>query len=106
MTMEDLREQGVILPEEEWGVHDLETTVPEWTVGALLLLGAASLVVAYLGDGAWLTWAGVGVFVLALLAVAWICHRAIEDQRERVEREREEAGKGVEEKGGEEGAGT
>jgi Flp pilus assembly protein TadB len=92
MTIEDLREQDVLLPEEEWGRHRLETTVPEWPLAAAFLVAAASLVVAYLGDGGTTTWIGVGVFLVTLYLITWLVDRAVLRQRERFRRERRETG--------------
>lgn len=94
MTMEDLREHGVLLPEEEWGAHRLETTVPEWPLAAALLAAAALWVVAFLGDGGTTTWIAVGGFLVLVSAVTWICDRAIRRQRERFREERREAAEG------------
>ena len=94
MTMDDLREHGVLLPEEEWGAHRLETTVPEWPLAAARLGAAALWVVAYLGDGGTATWIAVAGFLVLLFAVTWTCDRAVRRQRERFREERREAGEG------------
>jgi uncharacterized membrane protein YhhN len=88
VTIEDLREQGVLLPEEEWGTHSLETTTRPWGLMAAFLVAAAGLVVALLGDGGALTWAGIGTFLVMLYALTWMCDRAVVRQRRRVRRER------------------
>jgi membrane protein implicated in regulation of membrane protease activity len=94
MTMEDLREHGVLLPEEEWGTHRLETTVPEWPLAVMLLAAAVLWVVAYLGDGGTSTWIAIGGYLILVFAVTWICDRAVRGQRERFREERREAGEG------------
>lgn len=94
MTLEDLREHGVLLPEEEWGAHRLETTVPEWPLAAALAAAVALWVLAYLGRGGWLTWVAVTAFLVVLYAVTWMCDRAVLAQRERFRRERREEGEG------------
>ena len=70
--------------------HRIETTVPEWTAGVTVVGAVAALVMAYLGDGAWLTWAGLLTHLVALYGVIWICDRATIRQRQRVRRERGE----------------
>lgn len=90
MTLEDLREQGVLLPEEEWGEHQLVTTAPSAALGFAFLTAAGACLLALLGDGGLLTWIGMGIFVAALLAITVICDRAVARQRRRVERERAE----------------
>lgn len=90
MTIEDLREQGVLLPEEEWGSHRLETTVPEWPLAGAFLVAASSLVATYLGDGGLATWIGVVVFLVTIYLITWLADRAVLEQRERFRRERRE----------------
>jgi peptidoglycan/LPS O-acetylase OafA/YrhL len=89
MSMEDLRDQGVLLPEEEWGKHKLETTVPQRTLAVLLLVAVAGLVMAYLADGGLLTWIGMGAFLVLLYVVTWVVDRSVTRQRRRVREERE-----------------
>lgn len=91
MTIEDLREHGVLLPEDEWGAHRLESTTRDGALLALFAVAAASLVLAYLGDGGTWTWVGTVAFLVCLLAITWMCDRAVRRQRERVRRERVEA---------------
>lgn len=91
MTIEDLREHGVLLPEEEWGTHRLESTTRQVPLLAAFALAAASLVVLYLGDGGTWTWGGTATFLVCLAAITWMCDRAVRRQRRRVGRERSEA---------------
>lgn len=102
MTMEDLREHGVLLPEEEWGDHELETTVPEWPLLGAFVAAAVCWVLAYLGNGGLLTWVAVTVFLALLYAVTWMCDRAVLRQRKKFVRERKEA-RGAEDTAGSDG---
>ncbi|MGD2116588.1 MAG: hypothetical protein PVG07_16155 [Acidobacteriota bacterium] len=86
MSLEDLRDQDVLLPEDRWGEHSLETTVPRWWLLAALLVALGGLVATYLGDGGGWTWFGVATFLAALYAATILCDRAIERQRERMTR--------------------
>ena len=88
MTIEDLREQGVLLPEEEWGEHRLETTIGQIPLLAAFLLAVGALAAAYVGDGGPMTWVGVTIFLLCLFAITWLCDRAVRRQRERFREER------------------
>lgn len=88
MTIEDLREHGVLLPEDEWGQHELETTVPEWPLLLAFVAAAVAWVLAFLGNGALLTWVAVGAFLVLLYAITWMCDRAVTRQREKFRRER------------------
>lgn len=92
MSLEELKDQGVLLPEREWGIHALRPTVSRWGLLAALLAAAGALAVAYLGDGGGWTWAGVALFLAAFFAATVLCDRAVERQRERTEAERREAG--------------
>lgn len=96
MSLEDLREHGVLLPEEEWGRHRLETTVPQPVLLMAFALAVASLVAIYVGGGGAWTWIGLGGFLFGLYSIAVICDRAVMGQRRRVRDERSEirAGKG------------
>ncbi len=91
MSIDDLREQGVLLPEEEWGEHRLVTTVPLLPLAIGYVVAVASLVVMYVGAGGLLTWIGAGSFLVALYALTWMCDRAVLRQRARVRRERSAA---------------
>ncbi len=96
MSIEDLREQGVLLPEEEWGEHELETTVPQLPLAIALAVAALAIGTAILGDGGPLTWIGVAAFILTLYVLTWMFDRAVRRQRERVRRERRQAAQGEE----------
>lgn len=88
MGLEDLKEQDILLPEEEWGEHRLETTVPEIPVAVIFLLSAVGCVLTYIGDGNTLTWIGIVLFFIAFFGIVWICDRAVRKQRERFKKER------------------
>lgn len=87
MTLEDLREHGVLLPEEEWGEHRLETTVPEWPLLAAFVAAAVLWWVAYFGDGSWVTGVAVAAFLAVLYAITWVCDRGVLAQRRRFREE-------------------
>lgn len=96
MSMEDLREHGVLLPEEEWGEHRLETTVPEGRLATGFVIAVTGVVSIYLGAGGRWTWIGLVVFLAALYWIIWVCDRGVLAQRERVRREREDRTEGRE----------
>jgi hypothetical protein len=89
MSLDDLREQGILLPENEWGAHRLETTVQQGRLTVAFGLAVASAVVVYLGAGGRWTWIGLVAFLISLYWVIWICDRAIVRQRRRQRRERQ-----------------
>ncbi len=96
MSLEDLRNQGVLLPEREWGTHRLKTTLHIVPLVAAFAGALAGLGLTWAGDGAGLTWAGVGLFLVSLFALILTCDRAVLAQRRRVRRERKggSAGRG------------
>lgn len=88
MALEDLRQQGVLLPEDEWGAYPTTTTVEQGPLLVTFFVAVSGLVAGYLGDGRMLTWLGVGGFFLAFYGIVWICDRAIRHQRQRVRQRR------------------
>lgn len=90
MSIEDLKEQQVLLPEEEWGEHNLQTTVHKLPVLLLFLCSVAGCVMVYLGNGQTFTWIGIVLFFVTFFGVIWLCDRAILRQRERFKKERQE----------------
>lgn len=92
MTLEDLQEQGVLLPEEEWGEHALSSTVPRLALLGLLAVAAASVVAALVGDGRTLTFVAMGVFIASLFALTWVLDRSIVRLRRRERRESRRGG--------------
>lgn len=84
MGLEDLKEQNVLLPEQRWGKHSLDTTVPKGWLLLVFAAALASLAATYLGDGGTPTWIGVGGFLVSIYAATILCDRAIESQRQRM----------------------
>jgi len=90
MSMEDLKEQGVLLPEEEWGAHNLKTTSPQLADALLFIIAIIGCVMVYYGDGNKWTWIGIVIFFLAFFSIIWLNDRAVKKQRERFREERSE----------------
>jgi hypothetical protein len=89
MALEDLKEQNILLPEEEWGEHRLKTTAAQWPMLLLFMISVVSCGMSYWGDGQTWTWIGIVSFFVSFFAVVLLCDRAIVKQRERFEKERE-----------------
>ncbi len=89
MSIEELREQNVLLPEDEWGKHSRDTTVPQLPLAIVLAVAIVSIAVALVGDGGLLTWIGTGTFVATLYVVTWMFDRAVLRQRQRVREKRQ-----------------
>jgi len=80
----------VLLPREEWGQHDLHTTVNKSALTIVMIVGIAGLVMMYVGDGKALTFGGVGLFIVFMWQITRISLAAIERQVERFKETREE----------------
>lgn len=90
MSLKDLSEHGILLPQEEWGAHDLHTSVNKVALVAALLFGLAAVVLMYLGGGTSLTFVGTVMF---LAFMAWVTHismKAIDVQAAQFAEEREQ----------------
>jgi len=74
VSLKDLQRTGVLLPKEEWGAHDLHSSVNKPMLVASLLLGLASVAMMYLGGGAALTFVGGGLFIIFM---GWITHISV-----------------------------
>jgi len=45
LSLRDLRQLGVLLPKEEWGQHDLRTTVNKGALAIVMIVGIAGLMI-------------------------------------------------------------
>lgn len=83
MSLQDLKDQGVLLPESEWGSRSLEGSVPRRSIAALLAVAVVALATAYAGEGGALTWVGMGAYLLDFAAIWLVLDRATRRQRRR-----------------------
>lgn len=91
MSLKDLRDFGILLPEDEWGVHDLHTSVNKAELVASMVFGLASVALMFIGGGRTLTFVGGLMFFVFM---GWITHislKAIEVQAAQFQEEREAA---------------
>lgn len=93
MSIEDLEQHGVLLPKEEWGTHQLETTTSELPLLFIFFCSVAGCVLTYYGNGNMWTWIGIGLFFVTFFLVILLCDRAIRRQRKRTKEERDKSGK-------------
>ena len=77
MSLEDLQKAGILLPEEEWGEHSLETTANKPAMIAVGVVAVVAAVLMYLGGGRSLTWIAVVGFLADLAAFTWLSWRAV-----------------------------
>jgi hypothetical protein len=91
MSLKDLHEHGILLPEEEWGIHDLHTSVNKPELVASMLFGLASVALMYIGGGETLTFVGMVMFILFMGWITRLSVIAIEVQAAQFIEEREAA---------------
>ncbi len=91
MSLKDLDEHGILLPKEEWGVHDLHTSVNKPELVASMLFGLISVGIMYFGAGETLTFVGMVMFIGFMGWISHIAVKAIEIQAAQFEEERREA---------------
>ena len=86
MSLRDLERAGLILPQEEWGKHDLRSKVNRPLLLSAWALAATSAVLTYVGNGLLLTWIGLAGLLLSLALFTRVSIVAI-DKRNREEEE-------------------
>ena len=91
MSLKDLHDHGILLPEEEWGVHDLHTSVNKPLLLVSLLFGLASVLTMYLGGGEGISFVGMVMFIVFMGWITQISLKAIEVQAAQFAEEREAA---------------
>ncbi|MFW5868486.1 MAG: hypothetical protein ACOCX2_11755 [Armatimonadota bacterium] len=91
MSLKDLQEHGILLPEEEWGVHDLHTSVNKPLLIVALLFGVAAVVMMYFGGGQTPTFVGMVMFIAFMGWITQISLKAIDVQAAQFAEERQEA---------------
>lgn len=78
MSMEELEEDGLLRPRDQWGQGMAKSKVAKLPMLAIAAMGLASAGLMYVGDGRLLTWIGLGMFFLALAAFTAVSLRGIE----------------------------
>jgi hypothetical protein len=86
MSKEDLENMGVLLPEEQWGKHALTTTVNKPLLIAIGVMTMISVVLMYWGNGNFLTWLGVALFLTMLSGFTLLSIKAVDKQRRESDR--------------------
>ncbi len=85
MSMKELEEMGILLPENKWGQSDLHTSVDKIQLVASGLLALGAVICSYVGNGGLLTWIGVGMFFIFVGWFTRISLKAVEVQNDQVE---------------------
>ena len=77
MSLEELEQAGILLPREKWGKRKLKTGVARGPLAVVAALFPVSAALMYLGDGRGLTWVGLVLFLVILVAFTWLSLRGI-----------------------------
>lgn len=80
MTLEELDEQGLLLPEEHRGEKPAASLRSQVRLLVTALVAVLSAVVIWLGEGGTLTFVGVALFLMDLGAFLWAVFAAVEIQ--------------------------
>ena len=94
MSIRELTEAGMLLPKDEWGRHDMHTTVNKVAMVGSLLLGLASVVTMYLGGGGMVTIVGAVGFIGFMAWITWISVKAVDAQADQFAEEQEQIAEG------------
>ncbi len=89
MSLKDLQDHGILLPQEEWGVHDLHTSVNKPLLILALLFGLSAVVMMYVGGGRPLTFVGMVMFIVFMGWITQISLKAINVQAAQFAEERQ-----------------
>ena len=82
MPLEDLRRQGLLLPERMWGHRPTIPLRTRLSVLFTFLVGLVSAWLIWAGAGGWLTFLGVGIFLLDLVLILLTTFQAVNAQVE------------------------
>ena len=85
MSIRDLKEMGILLPEEKWGQFDLTTSLNKPRLFTALVLGLVSAIAIYVGKGEALTWVGVGLYFVFVFWLTRIFLKGVAVQNEETE---------------------
>jgi len=80
MPLKDLKNQGLLLPEHMWGHRPRATFRSRLSVVLTFSVGLVSAGVIWFGAGGWLTFLGVGVFLVDLLLILITTFLAVDTQ--------------------------
>lgn len=87
MSLRELNDSGMLLPQDEWGAHDLHSTVSRAGLIAALILGLVSIALMYLGAGSTMTMVGIVLFLVFMVWITRISVTAVDQLGERFDAE-------------------
>ena len=85
MSLRDLEEMGILLPQDKWGQLDLHTSVNKVQLVGAALLAAVGAIMGYAGNGGPVTWVGVALLLVFFAWFTWLSMTAVDAQNEEVE---------------------
>lgn len=80
MSLDELKQQDLLLPEEHWSKIDLHTSVNKTALAAVLCLGLASVALMVMGQGRWVTWLGALLFVVFMILFTFVSMIGVDRQ--------------------------
>lgn len=83
MSIEDLQDAGVLLPERAWGKRALDSTMSRLGTVVAGIVAVAACFGMYAGGGRGATWISAGVFLADLFAFTLLAWRAVDAQGRR-----------------------
>jgi hypothetical protein len=80
MPLKDLKNQGLLLPDHMWGHRPRATFRSRLSVVLTFSVGLLSAWIIWIGAGGWLTFLGVGIFLVDLLLILFTTFLAVDTQ--------------------------
>lgn len=85
MSFKQLKEAGLILPEDEWGKLKFQKPHYSFAILVIFILSFASCVVMYIGNGSLITWLGLFAFIISLALFTFFSIKSINLQITKLE---------------------
>jgi protein-S-isoprenylcysteine O-methyltransferase Ste14 len=85
MPLEELRREGLLMPERYWGDAPEATLRSRLSVLFTFGLGIAAAALIWLGDGGWVTFVGTGIFLVDLFLILWTTFLVVDVRVDRLE---------------------
>ncbi len=85
MPLEELRKEGLLLPERHWGHFPRASLRSRLSVLITFSIGIGAAAVIWFGDGGWLTFLGTGVFLVDLFLILITTFLVVDARVDRLE---------------------
>lgn len=90
MSLQDLKDQNILLPKSEWGMHSSRGVVAKFPLALVFTGCLTGIIITYLGNGEAWTWIGIILFFINFFGIIYLCDRGIVKLEKRKESERSE----------------